>query len=108
MNFFPFLQTEQLHDRYMSKFPIEAEGFELYARAHHVFSESLRVHQFKAICDKPAYPGQLKDLGDLMNGSQDSCRDHFNCSSPELDTLTQLCRCVVLLELSFFRGLFVT
>jgi len=75
----------------MSKFPIEAEGFELFARAHHVFSESLRVHQFKAICDRPAYAGQLKDLGDLMNASQKSCKEHFNCSCPELDDLTGLC-----------------
>jgi galactokinase len=34
----------------MSKFPVEASGFKLYQRARHVFSEALRVQQFKNTC----------------------------------------------------------
>jgi len=87
------LSVQELHDRYMSKFPIEAEGFELYKRALHVYSESLRVYQFKEVCDKPAYPDQLKDLGKLMDASQHSCNHYFNCSCSELEAITHLARC---------------
>jgi len=76
----------------MSKFPIEAEGFALYSRSLHVFSEANRVYQFKKICEMAPYEDQLKDLGELMNSSQESCKTLFNCSCPELDEITQLVR----------------
>ena len=63
----------------------------LYLRALHVFSESSRVFKFIEICEKPAYENQLKDLGNLMNESHKSCRENYDCSCEELDSLTSLC-----------------
>ena len=34
----------------------------------------------------------LLKLGNLMNESQDSCRDFFQCSCPELDSLCDIAR----------------
>ncbi|KAJ1564798.1 galactokinase, partial [Cladochytrium tenue] len=52
-----------------------------------------RVFEFRDVCAlKPPYTGELlKDLGALMNASQKSCKELFNCSCPELDELTSIC-----------------
>lgn len=39
-----------------------------------------------------ATEGFLRELGGLMNESQDSCRDSFSCSCPELDRLCDIAR----------------
>jgi N-acetylgalactosamine kinase len=70
-------------------FNVNKEFF-LHQRAGHVYSEARRVLQFKAECAKPAYPGQLKALGDLMNESGASCATDYDCSCPELDAITSL------------------
>ncbi|KAL6075222.1 Galactokinase [Balamuthia mandrillaris] len=75
--------------------------FELYKRALHVYSEAKRVDDFETLCQEINLRQQhepqteqklLSDLGELMNQSHYSCRDLFDCSCPELDKLTQLCR----------------
>ena len=87
------LSVEELEDRFMSKFPVRAERFMLRQRALHVFREATRVIRFKTLLDSPPDDGSLlKELGALMNDTQDSCRDVYECSCPELDELCQLAR----------------
>ena len=63
--------------------------FKLFDRATHVFGEALRVLQFKQKCDSKA---NLSELGKLMNESHFSCKELYECSSPQLDELVELCR----------------
>ncbi|VDN15649.1 unnamed protein product [Dibothriocephalus latus] len=66
-------------------------------RAKHVYSEAQRVLDFRKRCegfgcaagDKAEL---LQTLGELMNESQDSCRDLYDCSCPEIDQLVKVCR----------------
>lgn len=68
--------------------------FKLYQRAAHVFGEAHRVIQFRDVAnDKSCDPASTaKQLGDLMNSSHDSCRDLYECSCPELDSLVKVCQ----------------
>ncbi|ORX80529.1 galactokinase [Basidiobolus meristosporus CBS 931.73] len=91
------LTEEEIHQTFMSKFPVRTELFQLYSRAVHVYSESLRVVRFRDICEnynttRTDSECILQQLGDLMNESQYSCRDNFDCSCPELEELTTTCR----------------
>jgi galactokinase len=88
------ISEEELNQRYMSKFPVRAEKFMLRQRALHVFSEALRVLKFRGLLSSPPENGKelLKSLGDLMNETQDSCRDVYDCSCPELDELCDIAR----------------
>ena len=65
--------------------------FKLRQRAAHVFAEKQRVLDFEAICaekEMHSSPEEtLKHLAVLMDASQASCRDLYECSSAELDTL---------------------
>ncbi|KAJ2899031.1 galactokinase [Coemansia aciculifera] len=77
----------------VDRFPVRAERFKILQRAQHAFSEALRVVKFRQICES----GNTSDecfsaLGSLMNQSQDSCRDLFECSCPELDELCDIAR----------------
>ncbi|KAF8341177.1 putative galactokinase 2, partial [Amanita rubescens] len=73
---------------YLSWIDVETTDFQLYTRAEHVLSESLRVLQFRKICSSVA--AVLESLGNLMNESQRSRSSLFDCSCPELDTLVSL------------------
>jgi galactokinase len=88
------ISKEELNQRFMSKFPVRAEKFMLRQRALHVFSEALRVLKFRALLSSPPKDGKelLKSLGDLMNETQESCRDVYDCSCPELDELCDIAR----------------
>ncbi|KAF7374322.1 Galactokinase gal [Mycena sanguinolenta] len=92
------LSKEEFHEVYMSWVEVDATHFKLYKRAKHVYSEALRVLQFRKLClDTAAAPADdnlavLKQLGNLMNESQTSCADDFECSCEELDLLTRLAR----------------
>ncbi|KDR75975.1 hypothetical protein GALMADRAFT_247167 [Galerina marginata CBS 339.88] len=83
---------------YLSWVDIEATYFQLFNRAKHVFSEARRVLQFRRTCLEAAGSpdandtGILENLGRLMNDSQASCAQLFECSCPELDELTRLAR----------------
>lgn len=87
--------VDELVKRYMTRFPIRAERFNLRSRAIHVFSEALRVTRFQALLASSSNSNSdtiLTQLGALMNESHDSCRDLYNCSCPELDELCSLAR----------------
>ncbi|KAF9260133.1 galactokinase gal [Marasmius fiardii PR-910] len=92
------LSKEEFHQVYLSWVEIEATHFQLYKRAKHVFSEALRVLEFRRTClDAAANPSSspldvIKRLGGLMNESQKSCNELFECSCPELNQLTTLAR----------------
>ncbi|MCJ1310228.1 galactokinase [Agyrium rufum] len=88
------LSIDDLNSKYMTKFPVRAEKFHLRQRAQHVLTEAIRVAKFKALLTDPAEEATslLQDLGDLMNKTQDSCRDVYQCSCPELDELCSIAR----------------
>ena len=86
-----------LEERFMTKFPVRAERFLLQQRALHVFEEALRVSSFKTLLqsapsEEESHEDLLKKLGDLMNQTQDSCRELYDCSCPELDELCRIAR----------------
>ena len=84
-----------LFQRLTSRFPIRAETFHLARRATHVFSEALRVLEFKSVLQQqPPLPALdlLSRLGALMNETQTSCRELYDCSCPELDQLCKIAR----------------
>lgn len=74
---------------------VEATHFQLYRRAMHVFTEARRVLQFRDLCssaDASRASALLQELGKLMDESQESCSQFFECSCPELDKLTALAK----------------
>ncbi|KAG0343334.1 galactokinase [Podila humilis] len=95
------LDEEEFRRLYIQQ-PIQAEKFHLYRRAKHVFSEEKRVVQFRDICEKAMEEEQAGNkveaeslfvkLGGLMDASQSSCHNLFDCSCDELEELTTLAR----------------
>ncbi|KAK0627278.1 ribosomal protein S5 domain 2-type protein [Immersiella caudata] len=74
------------------RFPVPAERFRLRDRAKHVFSEAARVYKFMDLLETGPKAGEsdlqfAERLGDLLNQSQQSCRDNFDCSTQDLDLI---------------------
>lgn len=87
------ISVEQLTERYMTKFPVQATHFSLLPRSEHVLTEALRVLNFRTTLTKGLSDSELLPaLGELLNESQASCRDRFNCSCPELDEICTIAR----------------
>ena len=92
------ISVPELEKQYMTKFPVRAERFLLRQRAQHVYSEALRVLQFKDLLlatpspEDPKNTLLLPKLGALMNDTQLSCRDHYMNSCPELDQMCKIAR----------------
>lgn len=98
------LSVPELNERFTSTFPVRAEKFKLRQRALHVFTESLRVLKFLSILENPSSATSQdpdtnpsttefnQSLGDLMNATQDSCRDTYECSCLEIDQLCTIAR----------------
>lgn len=85
-----------LEETYFSKFEVEGNTFKLRQRALHVVEEARRVVAFKDTLTSNASSklstDQLNYLGDLMNKTQDSCRDVYECSCPEIDEICSITR----------------
>ncbi|KAJ4423070.1 galactokinase [Gnomoniopsis sp. IMI 355080] len=94
------MSVDELNARFTSKFPVRAERFKLRQRALHVFREALRVIDFMALLEDPArHPDSSADttaynqrLGALLNATQDSCREDYECSCEEIDRICQIAR----------------
>ncbi|CAL1526421.1 unnamed protein product [Lymnaea stagnalis] len=82
---------DELAETSLSTNTTHVETFCLYKRATHVYSEAKRVLQFKTICDEQPEDA-LQLLGKLMDESHASCRDMYDCSHPDLDSLVEVCR----------------
>ena len=83
------ISKEDLKIQCMSPSTTEMKEFELKKRTMHVYSESLRVLQFKMATENPLVT--MEELGKLMSESHASCRDLYECSCPELDKLAVIC-----------------
>lgn len=94
------ISVDELNRQFTSRFPVRAERFKLRQRALHVFSEALRVLKFMQLLEDPSLlPEQSSTtteyntkLGALLNETQDSCRDIYECSCPEIDTICSIAR----------------
>ncbi|GFS27869.1 N-acetylgalactosamine kinase-like, partial [Elysia marginata] len=85
------VSPDELIETSLSANTTHVEAFMLYQRAWHVYSEAKRVMEFKSVCE--AQPADaLAKLGQLMDESHASCRDMYECSHPDLDTLVEICK----------------
>jgi galactokinase len=88
------IDVTTLEKTYMSKFPIQASKFLLCQRATHVLHEARRVIFFKnTLTNSPALDTTtLEYLGNLMNETQYSCKNIYECSCPEIDDICAIAR----------------
>lgn len=91
------MDVKEIEQKYMSKFPVRADRFKIRQRALHVFGEAIRVLKFMdLLSSKPKDDKEseelLKTLGGLLNDTQDSCREIYECSCPEIDELCTLAK----------------
>lgn len=89
------ISVEDLNQKYTTKVPVRAERFMLRQRVLHVFSEALRVQQTVSLLsdDSTTKAADVPEaLGALLNETQKSCREDFECSCPELDELCDIAR----------------
>ena len=85
------LSVDELEERYCTEFPVRTARFHLGRRARHVFTEALRVLEFKTLLTtSPPRADLLPRLGALMNETQASCRKDYECSCPEIDELCDI------------------
>lgn len=84
------LSVSALEEKFMTKFPVQAERFYLRQRARHVFTEAMRVQAFKRLLQSPppdANTSLLPKLGAILNESHASSRDVYVHSCPEIDQM---------------------
>lgn len=88
--------AQQLESRFMSRMPIRAERFMLRQRALHVYTEALRVLKFLTLLERPLHTGASdttrfnRELGSIMNDTQESCRALYENSCPENDDICRI------------------
>ncbi|KAL5615556.1 hypothetical protein BROUX41_005599 [Berkeleyomyces rouxiae] len=86
--------------QFLATFPVEGDRFMLRQRALHVFCEARRVLEFIALLEETdgddgaagAQDTLGLRLGALMNESQTSCRELYECSHPALDRICEIAR----------------
>ena len=88
------ISVDNLESEYMSKFPVEAQTFKLRQRALHVLQEAQRVLSFRATLSQTESldEDRLIRLGGLMNATQESCAQVYECSCPEIDYICSIAR----------------
>ncbi|XP_078313928.1 N-acetylgalactosamine kinase-like [Crassostrea virginica] len=84
------IKEEDFVSTVLSARTAQVQSFKLFQRATHVFSEAGRVLSFKRICEETDSEAPQK-LGTLMNQSHTSCRDMYECSCTDLDSLVNIC-----------------
>ena len=73
--------------------PVTVTTFDLYSRAMHCYTESLRVIHFADVCESKTSEGEgakIVELGRLMVQSHESCRDLYECSHPGVDKIVEI------------------
>ncbi|XP_076443620.1 N-acetylgalactosamine kinase-like [Babylonia areolata] len=83
--------SDDLASTSLSQNTLGVTSFQLYKRAVHVFAEASRVFQFKKLCDTRP-PDVLTKLGALIDASQQSLKDLYECTHPETDMLVEVCK----------------
>ena len=86
------ISVPELEHKFMSKFEVQAERFLLRQRTQHVLTEALRVLSFKSLLTSSSDSDLLTRLGALMDKTQSSCRDVYECSCPEIDKLCAIAK----------------
>lgn len=88
------ISVPELESSFLSAFPVQAEQFQLRKRALHCFKEARRVLDFKACLSnaKELNEKRIHYLGQLLNESQQSCRDAYECSADEVDEICAIAR----------------
>ncbi|KAL3489054.1 ribosomal protein S5 domain 2-type protein [Aspergillus germanicus] len=88
------ISVPDLEATYLSSFPVQAERFFLRQRALHCAKEARRVLDFKACLAKASTldDKRIHYLGQLLDESQDSCRDVYECSAPQVDEICAIAR----------------
>lgn len=95
--------TSELDQKFTSRFPVRAERFKLRQRAIHVFSEALRVLKLMDLLETSSSSSSSSSttstaedlnsrLGALLNETQDSCREVYECSCEEIDRICAIAR----------------
>ena len=92
------ITVPELEARFTAKCPVRADRFKLRQRALHVFSEALRVIRFLTLLERPLHTGRTDTTeynsspGDLLNETQDSCRELYENSCRENDDICRIAR----------------
>ncbi|KAL2159512.1 hypothetical protein VTH06DRAFT_2517 [Thermothelomyces fergusii] len=93
------ITVDELNAKFTSRFPVRAERFKLRQRAQHVYGEALRTLHFLDLLESgpPGSDGgdtaaHNARLGALLNETQASCRDVYECSCAEIDELCAIAR----------------
>lgn len=90
------ISTLQLSLTFIAPVLIRAEGFALFDRALHVFTEAKRVLQFQECLLNSDYMEMLPKLGLIMNESHSSSRDLFLNIILEVEELIAVARYIII------------